>query len=88
MLQHLQDGYTVNFAMDGNQSNTHIFRPPAYNSRLTTPLCFNYDSRISGSIADMIKAFDLFNVHTPQRGEAPATHKQGSRQIDFMFPAF
>jgi hypothetical protein len=33
----------------------------------------------------MIEACDLVNVHTLQHGEAPATHKQGSQQIDFNF---
>jgi hypothetical protein len=33
----------------------------------------------------MIEACDLLNIHTLQHGEAPATHKQGSQQIDFNF---
>jgi endonuclease/exonuclease/phosphatase (EEP) superfamily protein YafD len=49
------------------------------------PLGFNYDSRIIGSISDMPEACDLVNTHTLQHGKAPPTHKQGSRQIDFMF---
>jgi hypothetical protein len=85
MLQHLQDGYTINLAIYGDESDTHLFRPPTYNSRLATPLGFNYDSRISVFIADIIEACDLVNVHTLQHGEAPATYKQGSEKNDFMF---
>jgi hypothetical protein len=33
----------------------------------------------------MLEACDLVNIHTLQHGEAPATHTQGSHQIDFMF---
>jgi hypothetical protein len=85
MLQHLQDGYTVNIAIDGNESDAHLFRPPIYNSHITTPLGFNYDSRISGYIAMMLDACGLFNIHMIQHGEAPSTKKQGSQKIDFMF---
>jgi hypothetical protein len=84
MLKHLQDGYTINLPIDGNESDIHLFCPPAYNIRLTTPLGFNYDSRISGSIAAMIEACDLVNIHTLQHRGAPATHRQGSQQINFM----
>jgi hypothetical protein len=85
MIQHLQDGYTVNLAIDGNELDAHLFRPPMYNSRITTHLGFNYDSCISGSIVVSLEACDLVNIHTPQHGEAAATHTQGSYQIDFMF---
>jgi hypothetical protein len=85
MLQHLNDGYTVNLAIDGNASDTHLYRPPTHNIRITTPLGFNYDSWISGSIAEMIEACDLVNIHTVQHGEASERHKQGSQQIDFNF---
>jgi hypothetical protein len=85
MLQHLQDRYMINLAIDGSEYDTHLFRPLTYKSHLTTPLGFNYDSRISGSIAAMIDACDLVNIHALQHGEAPTTHKQGSQQIDFMF---
>jgi hypothetical protein len=27
MLQQLNDGYTVNLAIDGNESDTHLYRP-------------------------------------------------------------
>jgi hypothetical protein len=33
----------------------------------------------------MIEACDLVNTHTLQHGEASATHKKGSQQIDFNF---
>jgi hypothetical protein len=33
----------------------------------------------------MIEACDLVNIHRLQHGEAPATQKQGSQQIDFHF---
>jgi hypothetical protein len=60
----------------------HRQHPP---TRITTPLGFNYDERTSGSIADMLEACDLLNIHTLQHGKAPPTHKQESRQIEFMF---
>jgi hypothetical protein len=44
MLQQINDGYTLNLAIDGKESDTHLCRPPIYNSRLTTLLGFNYDS--------------------------------------------
>jgi hypothetical protein len=31
----------------------------------------------------MMEDCDLVNMHTLQHGAAPATHKQGSQQIDF-----
>jgi hypothetical protein len=54
MLQKLNDGYTVNLAIYGNESDTHLYRPPKNNIRITTTLGFNYDSQISGSITEMI----------------------------------
>jgi hypothetical protein len=33
----------------------------------------------------MFEACNLVNIHTLQHDEAPPTHTQGSRQIDFMF---
>jgi hypothetical protein len=56
MIQHIEQGFTVNISMDGNEANSHSFRAPMEYNRITTPLGFNYDSRISGSIADMIEA--------------------------------
>jgi hypothetical protein len=85
MLQHLQYGYAINVAIDGNESGAHQFRQPTYNIHLTTPLGFNYDSRISGSIVTMLEACDLVNIHTLQHGEALKTRKQGSQQIDMRF---
>jgi hypothetical protein len=58
MIQHIEQGFTVNLAMDGNESENHLFRSPTVSNRITTPLGFNYDERISGSIADMLEAYD------------------------------
>jgi hypothetical protein len=85
MFQHIEQGFTINLAMDVNESDSHSFRAPRVANRIITPLGFNYDERISGSISYMLEACDLVNIHTLQHGEAPPTHKQGSRQIDFMF---
>jgi hypothetical protein len=85
MLKHIEQGFTVNLTMDGNESDSHSSRTPAAPTHITTSLGFNYDGRISGSIANMLEACDLVNIHTLQHGEDPPTHKQGSRQIDFMF---
>jgi hypothetical protein len=56
MLQHIEHGFTANLAMDGNESSSHSYRAPTVDSRITIPLGFNYDERISGSIADMLEA--------------------------------
>jgi hypothetical protein len=85
MIQHKEQGFPVNLAMDGNDSDSHSLRASTETNRITTPLGFNYDSRISESISDMLEACDLVNIHNLQHREAPPTHKQGSRQIDFMF---
>jgi hypothetical protein len=85
IVQHLQDGYTVSLALDGNELDSHLFCPPAYNSCIPTPLGSNYDYHISGYIAVMLEACELVNIRTLQHREAPATHKQGSHEIDFMF---
>jgi hypothetical protein len=85
MLQHIEQGFTINPAMDGNKSGTHSFQAPTVANRITTPLGFNYNKQISVSIADMLKACELVNIHTLQHGEAPPTHKHRSRQTDFMF---
>jgi hypothetical protein len=77
MLTYIEQGFTVNLAMDGNESDSHSFRTPAAPTNITTPLGVNYDERISGSIADMLKACDLVNINTLQHGEAPPTHNQG-----------
>jgi hypothetical protein len=67
----------VNLAMDGNESDIQSFRTPSAPTSMTTLLGLNYDERISGSIADMLKSCDLVNIHNLQHGEAPPTHKQG-----------
>jgi hypothetical protein len=85
MLQHIEQGFTVNLAMDNNELDSHSFRTPPAPTHITTPLGFNYDARISGSIADMIEACSLVNSHTIENGEVPPTHTQESRNIDFMF---
>jgi hypothetical protein len=36
-------------------------------------------------LQEMIESWDLVNIRTLQHGEAPATHKRGSQQINFMF---
>jgi hypothetical protein len=44
MLHHMNDGYTVNLEIDGNESDAHLYLPSTCNSHFTTPLGFNYDS--------------------------------------------
>jgi hypothetical protein len=56
MLQHIEQGFTVNITMDGSESGSHSFRAPTVANRINTPLGFNYDARISGSIAEMLEA--------------------------------
>jgi hypothetical protein len=85
MLKYIEQYFTVNLAMDGNGSDSHSFRTPAAPINMTTPLGFNYNEIISGSIADMIEACNLVNIHMLHHGEAPPTHKHGSRLIDVMF---
>jgi hypothetical protein len=76
MIQHLEKGFTVNLSMDGNDLDNHSFIAPTDTARLTTPIGFNYNSRISGSISDMLEVCDFVNIHTLQHGE---THKDKDR---------
>jgi hypothetical protein len=64
MLKYIEQGFTENLAMDGNDSDSHSFMIPASPTNMTTTLGFNYDKRISGSVADIVEACDLVNIHT------------------------
>jgi hypothetical protein len=75
----------VNLTIDVNESDSHSYRAPTDDMKITKPLGFSYDSKISGSISDMLEACDLVNIYTLQHDEVPQTDKQGSRQINFMF---
>jgi hypothetical protein len=41
MLKHIGQGFTVNLAMDGNESDSHSFGTPTVPTHITTPLGFN-----------------------------------------------
>jgi hypothetical protein len=79
MLSYLQEWFTLDPAIGGNQSDSHTFRPQSYRSRLIYHLSFNYDNHINGSIAATLDTCDLVNIHTLQHGDAPTTHTQGSQ---------
>jgi hypothetical protein len=88
LLQYLNDGYTVNLEIDVNELDTHLYRPPTCNIHLTTPLGFNYDSRISGSIAEISEACDLVNIHTLNTWKhQQRTHKARNKFISISFRA-
>jgi hypothetical protein len=80
MLQHILKGFTVNLAMDGNESHSHSFRAPTAANRITTPLAFNYDERISVSISGMVEACDLYSISTLYNMARP--HQSKNRDQD------
>jgi hypothetical protein len=80
-----QDGYLVFLLMDGNQDDTHVFREQEYIGKCCTTLGFHYDKSIDGSIASMVDACDLVNIHKLKHGNTPPTQSSMSIQIYFIF---
>jgi hypothetical protein len=71
--------------MDGNQNDSHLFQPQDIRNRVHTPLGFNYDTNIDGSIATLAKSCNLVNIHKLKHDNVPATLNAGSEQIDFIY---
>jgi hypothetical protein len=71
--------------MDGNQDDLHIFREQEYNGKCCTPLGFHYNTSIDGSIASMVDAWDMVNIHKHKNFGTPPTQSSGSTQIYFIF---
>jgi predicted SprT family Zn-dependent metalloprotease len=71
--------------MDGNQNDSHVFQPQDISNLVHTPLGFNYDNNIDGSIATLAESCNIFNIHKLKHDNVPATHNAGSEQIDFIY---
>jgi hypothetical protein len=69
-----QQGYFIFLIMDGNQNDSHVFQPQDIHNRVHTPLGFNYDENIDGSIATLADSCNLVNIHKLKHENVPATH--------------
>jgi hypothetical protein len=78
-----QERYLIFLFMDGKQDDLHVFREQEYDEKCCTPLGFHYDKTIDGSIASMVDAFYLVNIH--KHVNNPPTQASGSTQINFIF---
>jgi hypothetical protein len=67
--------------MDGNQDDLRVFQQQDIPNKVCTPLGFNYDKNIDGSIATLIESCNLINIHKLKHGYVPATHNAGSLQM-------
>ena len=80
-----QQGDFIFLLMDGNQNYQHVFLQQDIPNKTCTPLGFNYDKNIDGSIATLSLACNLVNVHKLRHGEVPPTHIDGSEQVDYAW---
>jgi hypothetical protein len=71
--------------MDGHQNESHVFQPQYINNRVYTPLGFNYDKNIDGSVATLAESCNLVKIHKLKHDNVPATHNTRSEQIDFIY---
>jgi hypothetical protein len=83
-----QQGFLMFLLIYGNQDNLHVFQQQDIPTKACTPIGFNYDINIDGSIATLIEACNLVNIHKLKHGDAPATHNTGSLQIYFDFLSY
>jgi hypothetical protein len=74
--------------MDGNQNDSHVFQPHDICNRVHTLLGFNYDKNIDGSIANLVESCNLVNIHKLKHDNVPATHNDGSKQINFIYLSY
>jgi hypothetical protein len=74
--------------MDGNKDDLHVFQQQDIPTQVCTPLGFNYDTHIDGSIASLVEYCNLINIHKLKHGDVPATHNAGSHQIDLGFLSY
>jgi hypothetical protein len=74
--------------MDGNPVNLHVFQQQYIPTKVCTPLGFNYDRNIDGSIATLIEACNLINIHKLKCGDVPVTYNAGSLQTYFGFLSY
>jgi hypothetical protein len=72
--------------MDGNQDNLHVFQQQEILTNMCTPLGFNYDKNIYGSIVTL--SCNLVNIHKLKHGDVPSMHNAGSFLIDFSFLSY
>jgi hypothetical protein len=83
-----QQGFLIFLLMDGNQDDLHVFKQQYIPTKVCTPLGFNYDRNIDGSIATLIASCNLVNIHKLKHGDVPATHNARSLQNDFGFLSY
>jgi hypothetical protein len=88
IASYIQEGYLVFLFMDGNQDYLHVFREQEYDGKCCTPLGFHYEKTIDGSIASMVDACDLVNIHKHKHVHTPPTQTSGSTHIYFIFVSF
>jgi hypothetical protein len=80
-----QEGYLIFLFMDGNQDDLHVLREQEYDGKCCTTLGFHYEKTIDVSIATIVDACDLVNIHKHKHVHMSATQTSGSTQIDFIF---
>jgi hypothetical protein len=83
-----QQGFLIFLLLDSNQDDLHFFQQQDIMTKVCTPLGLNYDRKIYGSIATLLEACNLVNIHKLKHGDVPATHNTGSLQIDFGFLSY
>jgi hypothetical protein len=83
-----QQGFLIFLIMDGNQDDLHIFQQQDIQTKVCNPIGFKYDINIDGSIATLIEACNLFNIHKLKHDDVPATHNAGYLKIDFGFLSY
>jgi hypothetical protein len=83
-----QQSLLIFLLIDGNQYDLHVFQQQDVPTKVCTPLGFNYDINIDGSIATLIEACNLVSIHKLKHGDVPATHNAGSLQLDFGFLSY
>jgi hypothetical protein len=73
-----QEGYLIFLFMDGNQDDLHVFHEQEYDGKCCTPLGFHYNETINGSIALMVDACEMVNIHKHTHVHNPPTQTSGS----------
>jgi hypothetical protein len=81
----LQEGFFIFLLIDGNQDDLHVFQQQDIPIKVCTPLGFNYNTNIDGSIATLVESCNLLNIHKLKHGDVPATHNAGSFEFFFGF---
>jgi hypothetical protein len=78
IVSYQQEGYPIFLFMDCKQDDLHVFREQEYDGKCCTPLGFHYDKTIDSSIASMVDACGLVNIHKHKHVNTPPTQASGS----------